>query len=64
MKNNYNYKNIIIKGVYEMGFGNILYKIRKGQKLGQAELCHGICSISTLSRIESEDPFNWLEPVT
>ena len=55
MKNNYNYKNIIIKGVYEMGFGNILYKIRKEQKLGQTELCHGICSISTLSRIESED---------
>ena len=32
--------------------GMILKKLRKEQEIGQKDLCRGICSISTLSRIE------------
>ena len=36
-----------------VNFGRILQKLRKEQGLSQKELCRGLCSIPTLSRIES-----------
>lgn len=48
---------IILEGIKLMtkNLGRILKKLRKKQEISQSELSDGICSVTTLSRIEKEE---------